>query len=1020
MGIVFGILAILVCGAIAIAAVGPNKLIDGIEGLLAYAGTKSHQALADYVDIENVDLGDEYTFTVKDGSLLTIIRHEGSLQLVGKEEFEAADYALNSALAAYLKSGGHAVQTVFVCDPDLAERTLREAQAPMRATAARLDLDVDDMFEEEIQHMAKNSAAETCYIALYTRPSSLSRSEIADEQKTKKELFKAASMPRAADAPNLFRAVRGLRTRHAAFVDAFLADLRQQHMACRKLEVHEACHAIRSAIDPDWTDEAWSPCLIGDPIPNRDIRRDQNDVSGHLWPSVAHQLAPRNATEINARHVQIGGRAYAPMFVHLAPQDIQVFQKLFARTAETGLPWRISFLVESGRTGLWDFKNLAAMIFKWSNRTNAQIQRAIESVRVAERDEGRTRVRLRIDLATWATAGDRRLLEQRASQLARAVEGWGRPEVLEISGDPVQGLLASGPGATLNSVATPALALLDDVTHFLPLYRPASPWTHGAIQFRSPDGKIWSFQPNSPVQSSWINLIYAEPRSGKSVLANKINLALCLSPGLTRLPLIAIIDVGRASAGLISLLQHGLPESKRHQVVSIRMRNTYEYAINPFDTQLGSRVPLAHESAFLLNLLLTLLTPHGREYADPGMSPLCKAAIEQAYRHYSEEGRPKLYSPNIEGAEAVDKAVSRYALRLDENTTWWEIVDALFDQGATHEATLAQRFAVPTLDDIAVVSQSPQFQDLYGEKKTEDGTESLLRAFVRMLSEAVRAYPVLSRPTRFDLGEARVVSIDLDDVAKSGSAAADHQTAVFYMLARYITARNFYLHEDYLGDFERKYRDYHARRIESIRQDKKHLQFDEFHRTRKIRAVREQVVADMREGGKAGVMVTLISQSISDFDTDMLGFASCKIVLSRANELTVSEMRKTFGITPTLEHYIKNVIRPPGPKGSTFVGMWDTKEGPCAQVLNSTMGGIQLWAFSTSLEDTLVRDALYRELGPKSARQHLARLYPGGSVDKEIERRKREMGSGDSEGVINALIAEILEKTRGAPTARAA
>lgn len=1009
MGLLLLMVALLIGGLLVVMLVGPNKLIDAVEGLLSAVGTGTKQSLSDYIDIENVDLGDDYTFVLKDGSLLTILRHEGSLQLVGKDEFEAADQALNTSLTAYLQSGGHAMQTVFTCDPDITERIVREAQAPMRATATRLELDLDDVFDEDVRHMAKNCSSEVCLVALYTRPSSLSSSERKEDSEQKAEMLKASLLPKAHEAPMMFRAVRALRMRHSSFVDAFVADMRQQKLVCAKLEVHEASREIRRAIDPEWTDDSWRPCVFGDPIPTRESRRDPEDVSGGLWPRLSQQLAPRDAEELSLRHVRIGGRSYAPMYIHLAPQDIQIFQRLFVRTADTGLPWRMSMLVESGKGGLWDFKNLAAMIFKWSNSTNGQIKRAIEHVQAAERDDGRTRVRLRMDLATWAPADDMRLLEQRSSQLARAVEGWGAPEVQQVSGDAVQALIAGGPGASLKSVATPALALLDDVTHFLPFYRPASPWRQGAVLFRSPDGKLWPYQPNSPVQSSWINVVYAEPRSGKSVLCNAINLALCLSPGLVRLPLIAIIDIGRASSGLISLLQHGLPPSKKHQVVSIRMRNSPEYAVNPFGTQLGSRYPLAHESEFQLNLMLTLLTPHGTASADPGMSPLCKAAIEQVYRYYDEE-RPKLYSANMEGAEEVDRAIAQYALHIDENTSWWEIVDQLFENGATHEASLAQRFAVPLMSDVAVVSQTPQFQDLYGEKKSLDGTELLLKSFVRMLSEAVRAYPVLSRPTRFDLGEARVVSIDLDEVAKSGSAAADHQSAVFYMMARYVTARDFYLHEDYLGHFHGNYRNYHAKRIESIRQDKKHILFDEFHMTRKIAAVREQVIADMRMGGKNGVMVTLISQAIGDFDKAMLNFATGKIILSKANEMTVREMKESFGITPTLEYNIKNVIKPPGPRGSTFVGMWDVKEGACAQVLNSTMGGIKLWAFSTSLEDTLVRDALYREIGPKAARLLLSRLYPGGSVSTEIERRKMEMDANDSEGVINQLIADILAK----------
>ena len=53
------------------------------------------------------------------------------------------------------------------------------------------------------------------------------------------------------------------------------------------------------------------------------------------------------------------------------------------------------------------------------------------------------------------------------------------------------------------------------------------------------------------------------------------------------------------------------------------------------------------------------------------------------------------------------------------------------------------------------------------------------------------------------LGDARVVSLDLDEVAKSGGDAANRQTAVMYMLARYVLARHYYLTEDNVNRYSR-------------------------------------------------------------------------------------------------------------------------------------------------------------------------------------------------------------------------
>lgn len=1001
---------IIVGGVITLVMLGPGRIADAIEGMIKLLSNSTRQGLCDYIDIENVDLNDAYTFVHKDGSLLTIVRYRGSLRMVGVEEFEDANQGINTALSAYLAHGGHAMQAVFTVDPDITERDIREIQEPHRLTAKRLGMRLEDLFEEEAKHMAASCASESCFLALYTRPAALSPQDHKIEKEARKEMFKDQALPLMSDAPNLFRVARQLRIRHKSFVDAFVQDLRLQKLVCAPLEVHEASREIRYAVDPEWTDEQWTPCVVGDPIPHRDIKRDPQNMTGKVWPVLGPQLAPRDAVRLNQRQVRIGGRVYQPMFIELAPQEIQVFQRLFGRIAETGLPWRMSMLIESAG-GLWDYKNLAAMMMWWSNQdNNGTIRRAIDSLKEGALLEGRTRVRLRIDLATWAPADEPRLLESRASQLARAVEGWGQADVGEISGDPTQALIGSVPGATFKSVATPSLAYLDDVTHFLPFYRPASPWVSGGILFRTPDGKIFPYQPHSPVQSSHIGLIYAEPRSGKSVLGNKINLALCLSPGLVRLPLITIIDIGRSSSGLISLLASELPPSKQHLVANIRMQPTAAHAINPCDTQLCCRYPLELEKAALLNLVLTLVTPHGRESPDPAMSDLARMAIEYAYRNTADDGNAKLYAAHTEGAAVVDEAIKSYGLHVDDNTTWWEIVDGLFAHGATHEATLAQRFAVPLIADISAAAAAPQFADLYGEKRTEDGTEPVLKSFTRMLSQSVRAYTVLSYPTQFDLGDARVISIDLDEVAKTGSAAADHQTAVYYMLARIAGAKNFYLHTDDLYQIPEGCRAYHEARIKGFMEDKKHIQYDEFHRTKKIRAVREQTVSDMREGNKRGVMITLISQDIGDFDPIMLSFASSKVILSRADEATVTQMQSVFGLSSTVEWNVRNSIRPPSARGSTFVGMWKIRdnEADCAHTLNNTMGGIQLWAFSTSNEDTIVRSRLYEQIGPAETRLLLARLYPGGSILEELERRKRTMKENTVESVIEGLVSELL------------
>ena len=249
--------------------------------------------------------------------------------------------------------------------------------------------------------------------------------------------------------------------------------------------------------------------------------------------------------------------------------------------------------------------------------------------------------------------------------------------------------------------AVSTIAPLSQILQMMPWTRPASPWPYGALMFRSPDGKPWPFQPGSNLQTTWIDLIYARPGSGKSVLANAQNLGLCLLGGIARLPRIAIIDIGPSSSGLISLLREALPAKFRHYVAYHRMQMSPDYAINPFDTQLGYRFPTALERAFLVNFVTLLTTPLGASKPYDGMADLVGQVIDEMYRNLSDDFKPSLYSVNVE--PLIDSILDEIGFIKDAKSTWWEVTDALFAAGLEHEASLAQRFAMPLLSDAASV-----------------------------------------------------------------------------------------------------------------------------------------------------------------------------------------------------------------------------------------------------------------------------------------------------------------------------
>lgn len=988
-----------------------ESFFEGVDTFFAWLSTSLKQTTESYCELETAD--SPTVLVNHDGSLLSIFEVEGVTALVGVDEFERLVEGLTLAFQGAMSRPGHAIQVYFSHDKQNIQQLIRKIYTQAIDTAERLELNLKDLFDERINYMSQYCAEEHVYFVLMTRPFNLPQDQLKTATKEKLKMIREEKIPPFKNSQTLFAAIPELRDIHAAFVRSVQNDFDALNIIAKLMEVHEAVHAIRMTADPDFTSPEWRASLPGDKIPVREVNNFEGDASDLLWPPLAKQVIPRDAEILDRRTVLVGNKIYSSVYIDLFPKDVRAFTILFARVLPTHVPWRISFLVESEGLETIKLKGLLASILSFSSAQNRLISDSVNLLRYLSINTDEAIVRLRVVATTWAPEGNLALLRRRSSELVKAIQGWGSTDVSEICGDPFAGFVAGMLAATTQSPAVASVAPLSDVVIMLPITRPASPWESGALLYRSPDGKPWPFQPGSSQQTTWIDLVYARPGSGKSVLSNAQNLALCLSGGLTRLPRIAIIDIGPSSSGLISLLQEALPPQKKHLVAYHRLRMTPDYSINPFDTQLGCRFPTALERAFLVNFVTLLTTPLGADKPYDGMADLTGMVVDELYKSLSDENNPTPYAPGVE--EFIDSILEEIGFVKDSKSTWWEVTDALFAAGFVHEAMLAQRYAMPLLADAASICRTPSIEDLYGKVVAPTG-ETLINAFARMISGAVREYPLLSRVTAFEIGDARIVSLDLDEVAKTGGDAADRQTAVMYMLARYVLAKNFYLTEESMGIIPEQYRSYHKERVLEIREDPKRIVYDEFHRTSKSQAVRDQVIVDMREGRKWKVQISLLSQAIDDFDPVMIDFATSIYIMDAGPSQTIDKTTKIFGLSETAKTALRTRVHGPRQGGATFLAQFATKEGINVQLLTLTLGPIELWAFSTTAEDAFVRNQLYRHIGPAEARRFLANLFPSGTITKELSHRlaamKSEMGvieEDAKDSAINALIKDILD-----------
>src|SRR5260363_190075 len=454
-------------------------------------------------------------------------------------------------------------------------------------TCARIGLDLKDMLDARCERIAALCAHEVCYVLLYTHLSALGPEAFKREMKAHQARIKACKIAPMRAAQSATAIIKGILHTHQTFIDAMEKDFRAAKLHVTRLSTTDAARAIRQSFDRCRTDDKWRPVLPGDPYTPRNPRHPTHDDL--YLPKLSSQLCS-GRIDVEGEYLCINGEYHGAATMELGPQDVHDFMRLFHRIGPA-IPWRIRFSIEPGGIEAHKFKRLAASIIGFMSESNRAVKRSFDAIETLAQ-EGECIVSLRIAVATGGP--DQKTCQERLSTLVRALHGWGIAQTSTDMGDPVAGLVSTLPGFGDRSIAPKLAAPLSDSIRMLPLQRAASPWQEcGSILLRTLDGKAYPFQPNSSLQTAWVDLIWAIMGSGKSVWLNTLNLGAILSPGLKRLPLITIIDIGPSSSGLIDLLQNALPPDRQHEAICVRLRNETAFAINPFDTLPGCRKPTA-------------------------------------------------------------------------------------------------------------------------------------------------------------------------------------------------------------------------------------------------------------------------------------------------------------------------------------------------------------------------------------------------------------------------------------------
>src|SRR3990167_2423245 len=148
-----------------------DGFFDGIDTFFAWLSTSLKQTTESYCELETAD--SPTVLVNHDGTLLSVISIEGVTSLVGTDEFTRLVEGLSNAFQGAMGRSGHALQVYFSHDKQNIQKVIRDVYAPAIITAERLNLNLQDLFEERVNYLSRYCSEERLYFVLITRPFNL-------------------------------------------------------------------------------------------------------------------------------------------------------------------------------------------------------------------------------------------------------------------------------------------------------------------------------------------------------------------------------------------------------------------------------------------------------------------------------------------------------------------------------------------------------------------------------------------------------------------------------------------------------------------------------------------------------------------------------------------------------------------------------------------------------------------------------------------------------------------------------
>lgn len=937
---------------------------------------------------------DEHTLITTSDSLMTVIEVLGARKLIGPKEFNAQADGLATKLSSIMKGGNgrqHSFGISFRSNPDV-RQMLGTANGAARRTAARLGVDPSRMhyFDDQERALGRRCVDESVYLVALTHRAGLSpaerqRAEAWAKESVEKMSKAAAGIGGSRVDGNFGQSPRisapALISRHLSMIENLLADLGagvEAHGAgllVRQLTAEEGIAFMRRQVDARGLDPSWRARLVGPSAAYGLKSKQKADQSAAMPIPVARQIITQGYQERlggDAEIAQCGNLRYASLVMNVPPESGRGAFNWLAQRIGRRIPWSVGIEITPDGLNSRSMDKMYASFFGGLGDFNARVKSAWKFLQDTHKDNYVCAVRF--ILTTWAPS-DAQVVEN-LSFLRSAVEAWESTTVTNETGSPALAAMATAAGLTKRSPADYMPGPMIDFARMLPMFRPASVWNTGQLLTHTREGRLYPVQFGSTQQQAWGVLGFAGTGAGKSFALSMMNFGIMMSAGLTKIPPLVVVDVGPGSSYVMKLVREMLPEHRKSEVAWLRVRNDKDHTVNPFDTQPGCDYPTEIDLEFSVNVLSTICSNLGAEG-----NKFCEMVIREAYRRFARNSPDCRQWQSSYDPELHEELIKLgYPMDSAERIRVWDIEDWLFQRGHLEHFKRIHRYAMPRLSDMVAASQAAVIQDQYGgeDPAMTPGQEPITKVFIRNITAAQTTYLVFSGFTKFDIGNARAVAIDLEEVVGSQSTEEGRtRSGLMFLFARRLGARNFFLRwEEMEPIVPPMYRDYYRAYVESMSEELKFLEYDEKHYTKGVGGVDKMIEVDLRVGRKYKMVTMMFSQELDDFPPACVTNCFTYFLMGKSTNASNRQIQSTFNLSDSeMQAVVSECVKP-----GVLFGMFRTTQGDTSQVLHTTAGPFMQWALSTSRDDVLLRNEMEKRLPYMQALEALTAVFPDGSV----------------------------------------